>query len=701
MGAIAQRLPAAADRAWLWEFVKQELTPYPGRGQLVARMVTASTLIMILCMTFRIPYGAFAGLYGLILSRESLQSTVNDVKTIAIGFVLSGAYVVVGAMLVLGDPLLRFFWVVATLFLLFYAISALSNYVEVARFSYLTVITIPLWDMQVPAEPKVEGTLWAVGAITGASVITLLLELVFAAFRRTDELTEAVTDRLSAVEEFLEHYADRGSIDAAAQANIAHLAMVGTSRLRRKLYRSNRQPHAQEQMGAVVALVGRLVDLAANLAEFAGPVTVNERERIRRLAQRLAGIRGRVRHWTGEHMAELPESSEGASGTPLIREMETTASLISDVFTGSQLLSAYAPWPSAPSRPNQLRARALLNPEHIKFGLKGCLAASLCYMIYNGLFWPGISTSVTTCLLTALSTVGASHQKQVLRFAGALVGGFGIGMGSQIFILPYIDSIGGFTLLFVAGAFVSAWFSTSSSRLSYFGLQIAVAFYLVNLQEFKIQTSLVVARDRVVGVLLGLFMMWLAFDRIWSSPTGVQMKKTFISTFHLLAQLARGPVSTDLRAAIERSYALRETIDLQFNKVRSLADGVLFDFGPSRQQDLAFRDSIRRWQPQLRGLFLMRIALLKYRFRLPGFELPDEVARAQQEFDDRLAGMLDAMANRLEGNSGAVADNLADAFERLNEAVAKCPEEVQERLQTFLALSRKIQNVAVSLDKDM
>jgi hypothetical protein len=32
----------------------------------------------------------------------------------------------------------------------------------------------------------------------------------------------------------------------------------------------------------------------------------------------------------------------------------------------------------------------------------------------------------------------------------------------------------------------------------------------------------------------------------------------------------------------------------------SLADGVLFEFGPSRQQDLALRDQIRRWQPQLR-----------------------------------------------------------------------------------------------------
>ena len=73
--------------------------------------------------------------------------------------------------------------------------------------------------------------------------------------------------------------------------------------------------------------------------------------------------------------------------------------------------------------------------------------------------------------------------------------------------------------------------------------------------------------------------------------------------------------------AIERSHSLRETINTDFNEVRSLADGVPFEFGPSRQQDLASRSQIREWQPQLRTLFPIRITLFKYRLQLPGFEL--------------------------------------------------------------------------------
>jgi uncharacterized membrane protein YccC len=131
----------------------------------------------------------------------------------------------------------------------------------------------------------------------------------------------------------------------------------------------------------------------------------------------------------------------------------------------------------------------------------------------------------------------------MLRILGAMFGGFVLGMGSQIFILPHLDSIGGFALLFVAVTALSAWFMTSSPRLSYFGIQIAVAFYLINVSEFKMQTSLEVARDRVVGILLGLFAMWLIFDKLWGVPAARELKETFLSNLRLLAQFAREPES--------------------------------------------------------------------------------------------------------------------------------------------------------------
>jgi multidrug resistance protein MdtO len=286
------------------------------------------------------------------------------------------------------------------------------------------------------------------------------------------------------------------------------------------------------------------------------------------------------------------------------------------------------------------------------------------------------------------------------------VGGFLFGMGAQIVILPHLDSIAEFTVLFVAVSAVGAWFATSSPRLAYFGVQIIVAFYLINLQEFKEQISLSIARDRVIGILLGLLAMWLVFDQLWGALASVEMKKVFVSNLRWLAEFERQPLSEERKSAIERSYFLRETINTNFDNVRNLADGVLFEFGPSRQQDLILRSQLRKWQPQLRMLFLTRITLFKYRLQFAGFELPAAVRLSQLEFDSRLAVVLGRMADRMEGQTPAENHDFKDAFERLEKAVITCCSEGPQRsmaieLKTFLALSRTAESLVMSLDNEM
>jgi len=668
MASIAQALPGLHARtAWFWEFLKKELAPYRGRTALVTRIVVASTLLMVLTMTFRLPYGAYAAVFALTLSRDSLEATASAVRMIAIGFLLAGAYVILGLMVALADPALRFLWITAGFFGGFWAMSALRNYAASARFGYLIAITVTLWDRHTSPALKVENTLWAVGVITLASIVTLLVEILFSGFKRSNELIDGIAERLDSVEELLTHYATGERPDATIQTTLARLATTGASRIRLILRRSDLDPQYAAEMGAVVALTRRLVDLAANLPYFSGRVSPSDRERIGSIASRIRQIREALTGGSVPRLSAATAASAISSSLPLLGELEQTVSLILQTLAGSKSLLVFAPVAdTGPGRARSFITGKLLDPEHLKFGLRGCLAATSCYVIFNALFWPEISTSVTTCFVTALTTIGGSRQKQILRFAGAIVGGFGIGIGSQIFILPYIDSIAGFTVLYVVAIASAAWFATSSPRLSYFGVQLAVAFCLINLLEFKFQTSLAVARDRVVGVLLGLFMMWLFFDHLWSTPAGLEMKRTFVSALRLLAKLARGPVSNDLRKAIEDSYALRDEINATFDRAHSLADGVLFEFGPSRSSDLEFRDRIRRWQPRLRALFLMRIALLKYRLQAPGFELPDAVRVRQEAYDDASARLLEETADRVEKQLAGIATEAEDLHQLLN-----------------------------------
>jgi len=702
MASIAQSVPESPRSLWFWGFLKEELVPYPGRFSTVARMVIAATLVMIVCMTYRIPYGFQGAIYVLFVSRESPRATLESAGTIFLVTAIGVAYVLISAHLVINAPILHFLWIVGSLFLAFYAIAAMPNYGTSVTFANLIAAGLPFWDRRVSAETNVEDTLRLLLSTLIGVVLTAAVELVLARRRPGDDIVLPIAERLAVVQSLLLCFADGRPIDHATRKMVTRLDARGTSTLRRILRRSGYSTQYCARMGGVVDIVGRLVETAATLMQLTFEPSPDDRYRLRSLSETVANISADLLNRKIPRAVHFAPDEERSSDVPFLHEMEDMVSLIPQSFADSRSIDEYLPSSDDVPRPKWFAPRGLVNPEYHKFALKGCLAATACYVIYNSVAWPGISTAVTTCLLTALSTIGASRQKQFLRFGGALAGGCVIGMGSQIFILPYLDSIAGFTVLFMLVTAFASWVMTSSPRLSYFGLQVALAYYLINLQEFKIQTSLAVARDRVAGIMLGLFMMWLVFDQLWSAPAGVEMKRAFVLTFRLLAQLAREPVSTDARAATERSYALRETIDTQFDKVRALADGVLFEFGSSRRQDLAMRDRIRRWQPQLRTLFVMRIASLKYRFQVPGFELSETVRLAHRAYDERSAQMLEAMADRIEGGAARTSQVSEDSSELLEQTIrAYCAEEPQQpaaaHIWSFTTLLRSIDRLTSSL----
>jgi multidrug resistance protein MdtO len=707
MASIAQSLPQSSRPLnWLLEFLKEELAPYKGRVALVARMTTAATLIMLVGMTFHLSYAWQGAIYALLVSRESTRATLQTAATIFVVTGIGTAYALVSMGLFINIPLLHFVWIIGTLFVAFFAMSSVRNYIAVVAFVNLIAAQIPLWDRHVSAETNVEDTFRLLLATLVAVVITAAVELVFVRLRRGDEIVLLIAERLSAVENLLTCYAEGRPIDRVTEQNLIRLGTLGISLLRRILRRSDYSVQQSVEMGGVAALMGRLVDLGATLTQLSFDSSAVDQRRFRNLASAVGTIRDELMNGRIPGPIQFNNDGEPASFVPLLGEIEHTVTLIPAAFGDARSIQGYLPSEGDMRHGTVIVPDAFQNPDHFRFALKGCLAASICYVIYNAIAWPGISTAVTTCMLTALSTTGSSRQKQALRITGAMVGGFLLGMGSQMFVLPYIDSVFGFTVLFILVTAFASWFMTSSPRLSYFGLQVALAFYLITLNESKMQISLAVARDRVVGILLGLIIMWLVFDRLWGMPAAVQMKNVFISNLRLVAQFAREPVPKDLKAEMRRSLALRETIATNLDKVRALADGVLFEFGSSRDRDLALRNRIRQWQPNLRMLFILEIATRKYRARLPGFELPETMIAEQLEFDDDVARTLDAMADQMEGRLREEQPRLGNRLVRLERSIESYSAEVPQdtfggRLPAFLALYRRIASVGTSLQQEM
>jgi multidrug resistance protein MdtO len=583
----------------------------------VIRMTISATLVMLIIVTFRIPNGVLAGLFTILLARENLAATWRGGRAIVIAFIAASLYTLLGMMLFRGYPITHFFWVIGSLYLIFFVIRTAKNYAAAAAFAIPIGVTLPVWDRATPSQLQVEGTLWPILAVAVATGVTVGIEAIYRIFDNSDPLIATVDDRLLVVQHVAESIARLRAPSKSLVDRIAQYQMTGTGRLRVMLQRQGVDPAQRARRTALISLAGRLITLAAELER--SPLQPNDDDviRLQALADRLGAIRATLRE-SGTIAASLPVlEGRPSSRFQILQEMEQTVALLSetlgrDEIVGSSKNEPAGDWWRAPFLPD-----AFQNPEYKRFAVAGCVAASLCYMLYNALDWPGISTSVLTCVVTALSTVGNSLQAQFLRLAGFVAGGLILGISAQILILPAIDSIFGFALFFAAATGVAAWFATSSPRLSFFGVQMALAFYFVNLQDFQIVTDLTIARDKALGVLLAILAMGIIFDRFGTKSDAEQLQKLLVRNVRMLSQLGTCSGSGAKGGVASQISRLRSEINENFASLESQTDAVRFEFEfrRRRKEEVAEGERIRKAQPALRSIYLLELSLLSHRER--------------------------------------------------------------------------------------
>jgi multidrug resistance protein MdtO len=710
--AQSEALPRTLDQGgnWFWNFIRAELSPYPGRAWVVARMTVAATIVMVLVMTFRVPGGFQGAIFTLLISRENPAETFFSGFRTAVAFLIGTLYTLFSIRMLIGDPLTHFLWIVGTLFLFFYLLRIVADYGTAAPLGFGVLGSISLWDdTTLNGNTQVENTLWLAGVVALGVVVTIAIEYVFRRVHPATDLTEGIEARMQTVENVLRSAATERPLESEQEKKLSLYASVGTSRLSRLILRSEYSRHFKTQMGTAIALVRRLVDIAANfqlaLSERTGAIDPADRQRCQVLADEVTEVR---RSLTLRQLpAEIEQSlHEVPSQLPFLPTMERTVALIPQAFSGAESLDLFIQAPLDEERPRRLFvADAFSNTAYVQFALRGTLAAMVCYITYMALDWPGLSTSVLTCFITALSTIGSSRQKQVLRLSGAIIGGVIFGMGAQVFVLPYLDTIAGFIVLFAVVTAIAAWISTASARLSYLGVQLALAFYLINLQEFTIQTSLSIARDRVFGVLLGLVSMGLFFDLLWVRNAVSEMQAVFAHNLELFAELAEQLLEEDNIKAIRRIRQLRDQINEGFQAVTAQSDAVLLDFSPSRQQKLQIRKDIRRWQPAIRTLLQVQITATQYLQKNPLSDLPEPVAQAGVRFERDIAQVMRAMASEVSGKPVDAVPDIRLSAGRMQEGIRKYYEEhgiqIVPQASDVISLTENLASILAPLYEDI
>jgi multidrug resistance protein MdtO len=682
----------------LLEMLRTELAWYPGRAALVARIVLACMSVMLLAEVFRIPGAVLGAGFPILISRESPKATRKTAFQIGLACSIGTADLIIGGMLTAGSPFLHVMWVIASLFAVFYAISSLNFINASLAVSAVLALGIRVWDYPISAEERVERTLYSWLAILLACVISALIETLFAKKNPPDPVLDGISRRLNLIETLLSQTSEAGFPSSTMTIQLTRSAAKGVGDLSALLATSSYDAGFRDLLATVVALTRRLTDLGSTLVESAPSLSLEDHERCRAIARNLGSVRSSLARRQCPDWIDFPFASHASN--PILIEFERTAGLIDQSLCGESFrIHWLSPAPPPTTSIRESIFGAFRNTEHIKFAVRGTLSTLVCYVFYMSAGWMGLATtSILTCTLTARRFTGAGRQRQSLRFAGFIVGAGVIGWGTEVFILPQLNTIAEYALLFAFVVLIGAWVATSGPRIAFIGLQIVLSYSLVNLNRFTINTSLVPARDAVLGVVLGVVAMWLVFDHLWAQTSSASVRALLLGTLRSVANFEAIPAASSLEVN-QRLTAESSKINLNFDKLRDLADLYAFEAFPKKPHESLVNRSIRTLQPELRAFLLVKTGLLQHR-NLAAAKMEEMLIH---DVDESASSALHRLANAIEKEAAEELSSWNAHADEVREKVSiegeKVKDEKDQQRYTEVRLCISLLDLASDLER--
>jgi multidrug resistance protein MdtO len=510
------------------EVLAVELAWREGRWAAVARIASGATITVIIAMVFQIPQPTYMAYIGFLISKDEKSGTV----TTSLGGLAAATLAVV---LVLGlelidtsEPALRLPLMAVATFVAMYTartfalgpISFLAGFVIVLLQSVVDDVRSP--------EALTHLTLWTWVVIFVPVAVTIIVNLLFGQGALTF-MNRSVRKVLSGLETSLANGEYRKYL-AEWRAQLLSLLEIAQ-------HNPQKGPRAGRITVPVIrALVDTLVIFEALPDEL--PADLQEE-----LARRLRACRQVIESGAAAATQDPPPPPAqlvGASGEPYPAVIGVRSAL-SALWDTLVRPAAPADNTQAHRPPRRLFvADAFSNPAHWQFALKTTMAVMISYAIYSLVAWPGMRTAIVTCFFVALSSLGETVHKLLLRLSGAVIGGLIAGV-CIVFVLPHLTDIGQLCLLVFTVSVGAAWVSTSSELLAYAGMQIAFAFFLGILQGYAPATDLTVLRDRVAGILLGNIVITIIFSSLWPQSARSAIRAAIADSLRAIGEVIRRP----------------------------------------------------------------------------------------------------------------------------------------------------------------
>jgi multidrug resistance protein MdtO len=641
---------------WL-QRIWQDLQPAPGRLNSSLRMTLASIVVLVLMLVLQMPYIAYGLYFIFLIGRESPSVSLRTAFVLVVTIML----VVVAEMGVVilsdNDPMARVLSVAVVTFVGGMILVSTSLPSLGGAIGFIYCVVIGFWEHHASEDTLVKNSLRLVAAFAMAAACCVAVEYVFGARSPTDRLEEQFRIRYQALQEMFslcaqEEVSPKQRFDAAARVSrIAVAGPAGMMDLYNQIVDRNLDT-GNLPIGTRVQIT-MLAELMDTSAAFGLQSETRDDSEFRQRCARIAEQCGRL------IPAAIPQSEKRLEPGPqtansLLDRVEATihSILVMPVGLGAAKNKELAVLPSR--KVPFLIPGAIKEKDNIAFALKISLCATLCYIVYNAIDWPGISTSVTTVMVTGLSTTAAMKQRFTLRVLGSLLGGLILGLGTIAFLFPHMDSVTSLIILVGTVAFIASWIA-GGSLFNYLGLQIAFAFYLVALLDFSASTELAPARDRFIGILFALVVMWFVLDQIWPVRTVIAMRRVLASVLRSGASFFLLIDNAERRDQLQRETdSLRDRLAKNTSALRTMSEVIEYEFGVNREQHIRSSELILQISITVAALMWNQVAVLHDERDIDVFAEPGLV-----EMRRKLADNMNVMAEAIVRKTGLPTDYLA------------------------------------------
>ncbi|HEX3627619.1 MAG TPA: FUSC family protein [Verrucomicrobiae bacterium] len=666
--------------AWL-VWLRREMAPFPGRVPMTVRLVVSVSIVTVISLALQVPQLAFSAFFCVFATKEHRGLTL-----------FTGILFIVGATGATIINLLLYGWVfdypeyrVPVMACLIFSAMFLSRTFVIGPLGFIigffSALMLTVGEAAPDTETLVRNELWLYVGIVYPIALAVFVNQLLLPTDPWMTLVQALELRLDAASTALKRVIKDGSAGGQNNQRLMNLATRGSGPMFALLHFAESDDQAlcprHPFLVETISAASHLVNATASL-EFRDARTVSAEDIVH--AKTLLSEIEQIKVHLPEKERVLASRKTPLEGPalPQLRELAFAVESLRDTMIPGH--SDYSSTNVAKPRQPLFNKDAFTNPTHVQFALKVTFAAMFCYILYNALDWPGISTSFVTCCFIALGNTGATIYKSWLRFFGCLAGGL-LGYLSIFLVIPHMVSITSLVLLTAAGTALAGWIASGSERIAYAGVQLAFAFYLSIFQGFEPQADLAVARDRLAGILLGTVVSAAMFRYVWPEHAADQLRVTLARVLRILAQLVCLPKpGLAMEADEKKTKALHGSLSTDLDSVMVLSDqaaveNVMFD-NPKNFSTTA----LEHITSHVQALGLITTALLR-RTKLEEWQKLSPSAQASEtDLRGDVADYLKRLAISVEKHEPLPPDNLEPACAKWNLSAAGIVDNDRPRL---------------------